>query len=202
MVACGRSIKKVHPDARTVFIGPCIAKKSEAKEPDIRDAVDFVLTFQEVAEIFDVAGINPADMTEDMKDHSSTSGRIYARTGGVSEAVSETVKRLFPNHTIPLVARQGNGVPECKAMLEHIMSGDIDANFMEGMGCRGGCVGGPKAILSVEEGTRNVNEYGETAAYKTPVDNPYVMEMLSRLGFDSVESLLENDNYFIRHLGI
>jgi len=45
MVACGRAIKRIHPDAITVFIGPCVAKKAEAREADIADAVDYVLTF-------------------------------------------------------------------------------------------------------------------------------------------------------------
>lgn len=198
MVACGRSIKRITPEAKTVFIGPCIAKKAEAKEKDIVDAVDYVLTFQEVQDIFDIAGINPEEMEEDLKDHSSTGGRIYARTGGVSEAVQNTVNRLNPNRTIPLRSQQANGVPECKALLNEIKNGNISANFIEGMGCVGGCVGGPKAIISREMGTEQVNKYGKTATYQTPVDNPYVIELLHRLGFDTIESLLEEDNIFIR----
>jgi len=200
MVACGRSIKKLTPDAKTVFIGPCVAKKAEAKEKDVSDAVDFVLTFQEIQDIFDIANIIPEDCEEDLKDHSSTGGRIYARTGGVSEAVQNTVNRLSPNRNIPLRAQQANGVPECKALLNEIKSGNINANFIEGMGCIGGCVGGPKAIISKEIGTEQVNNYGKTATYKTPVDNPYVIELLHRLGFDTIESLLERDNFFIRDL--
>lgn len=198
MVACGRSIKKLTPNAKTVFIGPCIAKKAEAKEKDIADAVDFVLTFQEIQDIFEIAQINPEDCEEDLKDHSSTGGRIYARTGGVSTAVQNTVNRLNPNRKIPLRSQQANGVPECKALLNEIKAGNINANFIEGMGCVGGCVGGPKAIISKEKGTEQVNKYGSTATYKTPVDNPYVIELLHRLGFDTVESLLERDNLFIR----
>ena len=52
MIAAGRAVKKMHPDAVTVFIGPCLAKKKEAKEPDICDAIDVVLTFQETAMLF------------------------------------------------------------------------------------------------------------------------------------------------------
>ena len=55
MVACGRFLKRIHPDAVTIFAGPCLAKKKEAKEPDIADAVDYVLTFQEMQDIFDAA---------------------------------------------------------------------------------------------------------------------------------------------------
>ncbi len=198
MVACGRSIKQLEPDAVTVFIGPCMAKKAEAREADIADAVDFVLTFKEVQDIFDFAEINPAKLENDQRDHSSKAGRIYARTGGVSEAVQHAVKRLNPDRAILVKAQQANGVPECKAMLEALKSGNINANFLEGMGCVGGCVGGPKAILNREEGRKNVNQYGEQANYETPIDNPYVIDLLQRLGFDTVEKLLENSEIFTR----
>lgn len=199
MVACGRAIKHIYPDAKTVFIGPCVAKKAEAKEKDIADAVDYVLTFHEIRDIFEIAKINPEELPEDLKDHSSTAGRIYARTGGVSEAVQNTLDKLRPNRPIPLKAQQANGIAECKALLNQIKNGDIHANFIEGMGCTGGCVGGPKAIIDKDKGTRHVNQYGSMAAFETPADNPYVIELLNKLGFDSIESLLEKDNFFVRN---
>lgn len=198
MVACGRSIKLLHPDAITVFIGPCIAKKAEAREKDVADAVDFVLTFQETEDIFEFANVNPADLPEDERDHSSRAGRIYASTGGVSEAVQNTVKRLNPDRTLNVRATQADGIRECKAMLNDIQSGKINYNFYEGMGCVNGCVGGPKALISKEEGRKNVYAYGDEAIYPTPIDNPYVIELLSKLGFDTVESLLEHSDIFTR----
>lgn len=200
MVACGRSIKKIYPDAKTVFIGPCVAKKAEAKEKDVSDSVDYVLTFQEIWDVFEAAGIDPSEFEEDLRDHSSKGGRIYARTGGVSEAVLSTLDRLKPERKIPLVAKQANGAVKCKELLNEIKNGTITANFLEGMGCVGGCVGGPKALIPKEEGTKFVNEYGAEATYKTPVDNPYVIELLHRLGFDTIESLLEGENMFTRNL--
>jgi len=200
MVACGRSIKLLEPNSVTVFIGPCVAKKAEAREPDIADAVDFVLTFQEVQDIFEFAKINPTEMEDDPRDHSSKAGRIYARTGGVSEAVQDTVKRLNPDREIAVNAQQANGMPACKEMLNALKVGNITANFLEGMGCVGGCVGGPKAILNREEGRSNVNQYGSQAIYQTPIDNPYVIDLLHRLGFDTVESLLEHSDIFTREI--
>ncbi|MHB1314463.1 MAG: [Fe-Fe] hydrogenase large subunit C-terminal domain-containing protein [Christensenellales bacterium] len=201
MVACGRSIKKIHPDAITVFIGPCLAKKAEAKEPDICDAVDFVLTFREMQDIFEVADIDPNKLEEDYKDHSSRAGRIYARTGGVSEAVEKTLSKLKGSRAIPFVAKQASGMVNCKNLLEEIAKGDISANFLEGMGCAGGCVGGPRVMINPEEGRKNVNEYGDQAIYETPVDNPYILELLNRLGYETAEALLEEDNMFIREFG-
>lgn len=202
MIASGRTIKVLHPDAITIFIGPCLAKKAESKEKDIADAVDYVLTFQEVRDIFEFAGINPEDMEDSEKDHSSRAGRIYARTGGVSEAVQNTLERLNPNRTIIIRAQQADGVPACKEMINQIRENRTNANFFEGMGCVGGCVGGPKVMIDKKEGREHVNDYGDTATYPTPIDNPYVIELLHRLGFDTVESLLEHSDIFTRDFSI
>ena len=199
MIACGRTVKKLHHDATTVFIGPCIAKKAEAREPDLVGAVDFVLTFQEIQDVFEFAQIDPLKMKETTKDHSSRAGRIYARSGGVSEAVKSTVERLDPDRKIAIKTQKADGVRACKAMVNDLIQGKRDANFFEGMGCIEGCVGGPKAIINREEGRENVDKYGDQAIYPTPIDNPYVIELLRRLGFHTVESFLESSDIFIRH---
>ncbi len=198
MIACGRAVKKLHPHAITVFIGPCLAKRAEAREPDIADAVDYVLTFKEVQDLFSIAGIDPSKFDDIDKEHSSRAGRIYARTGGVSEAVVKTVEKIRRNSNVKVKPVKANGVPECKKMLNNILEGKVEGNFFEGMGCVGGCVGGPRAIIDRQEGKKHVDSYGNEAKYDTPIDNPYVIELLHRLGFDSVESLLEDNELFTR----
>lgn len=199
MIASGRTIKHIHPDAITIFVGPCLAKKAEAREKDIADAVDYVLTFQEIQDVFAASQIDPDKMPESERDNSSRAGRIYARTGGVSEAVADTVQRLNPQRKIHVKTKQADGVAACKTMLNDILSNKINANFFEGMGCPGGCVGGPKSIIDREEGKKNVDQYGNAAIYPTPLDNPYVIELLHRLGFNTVESLLADSKIFTRH---
>lgn len=198
MIACGRSVKALHPDALTIFVGPCIAKKAEAREKDLVGAVDYVLTFQEVRDIFAAAGIDPAKLEDRERDHSSRAGRIYARTGGVSEAVRSTVERLNPHRKISMRTRRRTACPAAARSLTNLLAGKIDANFFEGMGCVGGCVGGPKRIIPREEGERNVDAYGGDAASPTPIDNPYVIELLGRLGYPTVESLLTENDIFSR----
>lgn len=198
MVACGRSIKKIHPEAKTVFIGPCLAKKAESREADIADAVDYVLTFEETAELFELMQIQPENFEEDQSDHSSKAGRIYARTTGVSEAVQSTLDRLRPERKIPLTACQADGMIDCKKLLKELADGNIHANFIEGMGCRGGCVGGPKSLIDRTVARDAVNRYGDEAGFKTPADNPYVLDLLKILGYETVESLLDRDTYFTR----
>ena len=200
MAACGRAIKQLHPGAITVFIGPCLAKKAEAREPDIRDSTDFVLTFQEIQDVFDYAGIDLTALEEDDRDHSSRAGRIYAGSGGVSEAVRSTVGRINPDRKIRIQTRHADGVPACKEMLQDILAGKGGANFYEGMGCVGGCVGGPRSLVSREEGRSSVIRYGADAPYNTPIDNPYVVALLHQLGLETIESLLEHSAIFERKL--
>lgn len=198
MIASGRAVKVMHPDALTVFIGPCLAKKAEAREADIADAIDYVLTFQEIQDMFEIMEVDPAAMEESEKDHSSRAGRIYAHAGGVSEAVSLTLNRINPERKVPIKTRQADGVPACKELINEIRSGTVQDNFFEGMGCVGGCVGGPRAIIPREEGFANVKEYGKKATYNTPIDNPFVIELLHQLGIDTIEQLRENSHIFTR----
>lgn len=199
MIACGRTVKRLYPDAVTVFIGPCLAKKAEAREADLVGAIDHVLTFREMQTIFELLGIDPAQMQENEKDHSSRAGRIYARAGGVSEAVSQTLQRLNPRREVAIRTRAADGVPACRAMMDEILKGSGGGNFYEGMGCKGGCVGGPRSITPAHEGRVAVEHYGNQAIYQTPAENPYVMELLRRLGYDTIEQLLEQDEIFTRH---
>lgn len=198
MIACGRMIKRIHPDAITVFAGPCLAKKQEAREPDIADAVDYVLTFQEVQDIFDAADIRPEELHDAGKEHASKAGRLYARTGGVSQAVTEMVEQLSPGRSIRVRSEQADGPKACMEMIRRIKEGRTDANFFEGMGCAGGCVGGPKAVLDVAEGTNHVDAYGDSAKYRTPLENPYVRKVLKEIGIETVEELLTDDGMLTR----
>ncbi len=202
MIAAGRVVKRLHPDAVTVFVGPCMAKKKEAREADIADAVDYVLTFQEVQDMFEAADIHPEVLGEDEKEHSSRAGRIYARTGGVSEAVTTTVKQLHPDRKIKVQAEQADGVPACREMIERLRKGETKANFFEGMGCPGGCVGGPKIIIGKAEGRKYVEQYGEEAEYKTPLENPFVPELLARLGYRTIEEFLEKSDILVRDFSV
>lgn len=203
MIASGRVIKKIYPGAKVVFIGPCIAKKSEAREPDIKDAIDYVMTFDELNEIFNAVGIEPSKLDEEISDCSSRGGRIYARTGGVSKCIEDTLNKLSPWRSIRMKAAQGNGVKECKALLDKALKSELDVNFLEGMGCVGGCVGGPKVVIDKELGRQHVNRYGDEAEYETPLDSPCVMKVLHSVGIESLRELEEDNDktgLFIRDL--
>ncbi|MGL5152680.1 MAG: [Fe-Fe] hydrogenase large subunit C-terminal domain-containing protein [Clostridium sp.] len=178
MIAAGRIIKKINPESKVVFIGPCIAKKAEAKDKDIAGAIDFVLTFQEVDEIFKTLEINPAELSPiPTKDYASRCGRLYARTGGVSIAVEETIEELYPHKHKIFKPIKAEGIKECKEILASALAGNVSANFIEGMGCIGGCVGGPKVLIPKEDGKIAV----DTLAYDSPIKVPTHSEELDRI---------------------
>ena len=199
MIAAGRTVKKLHPEALTVFVGPCIAKKAEAREKDVAGVVDYVLTFQETRQILDMLQIDLTKQPNITREYSSGLGRIYARTGGVSQAVARTLERLHPNRKIRLNAQKADGVPECRRMIDDLVQGHSEANFFEGMGCAGGCIGGPKSLLDREDARIRVNAYGRQARYETPLDNPYVLKLLQSLHFTTLDSLLEDKEFFVRN---
>ncbi len=193
MIAAGRIIKTIFPNSKTVFIGPCVAKKAEAKNPELAGAIDYVITFDELDQVFKALEMDLSQMPEDNKEQSSYGGRTYARTGGVSQAVNITLQRINPNRKIKFKSIQCDGVSECKAMLDKLKSGKIEANFIEGMGCQGGCVGGPKRNREVEEGKECVEEYGLQATYKNPIDNisaKHIVKYLKSMEENQFDKLL------------
>ncbi len=194
MIASGRVIKNLEPEAKVVFIGPCIAKKTEIGLPDLVGAVDFVLTFQELAAIFSATGIDPASFSDEENPTASRAGRIYARTGGVSEAVAQTLKKILPNRVGDMQALKIDGIPNCQKTLEQAAAGQLEANFIEGMACVGGCVGGPGRIVGVEISTPAVNLYGDKAVSATPVENQQVYQILTQLGWNNPTDKLAKDS--------
>ena len=154
----------------------------------------------DLGDLLSVTNIDVETTEEDVAEHSSASGIGYAVAGGVSEAVTRAVETLNPNRHITIKAKRADGVPDCKAMINDILAGNRDANFFEGMGCKGGCVGGPRAVISKEEGARHVLDYKAQAMFETPMENPYVIALLERLGFATIEDFLEKSDLFDRKL--
>ena len=120
-------------------------------------------------------------------------GRFYARTGGVSFSVKTVVNRLEPSRVIKLNAKKVDGVADCKKILETLANKEVNANFIEGMGCVGGCVGGPRTNLEVDKATRIVNEFAEDSLIMTPFDNLNVMKILKELGIERIEDIMKQE---------
>lgn len=198
MIAAGRVLKLLNPNCKVVFVGPCIAKKAEAKEKDLIGDIDFVLTFTEVKDIFEVLDVHPESLEEDMSsEYASKGGRLYARTGGVSIAVSEAIEKLFPKKYKFLKTIQADGVKGCKSLLDKINQKDINANFVEGMGCIGGCVGGPKVILDPSKGREAVNNFAKNSSIKVSVDSKCMNDILRKININSIEDFKDKNKISI-----
>ena len=189
MIASGRVIKTIFPQAVTVFIGPCLAKKGEAKAPELKGAIDYVLTFDELNQVFAALELNLTQSPEDNKEQSSIGGRIYGKTGGVSAAVKMTVERINPDRELAFQAVQADGVKECRKLLDDLRDNKVKANFIEGMGCSGGCVGGPRRNIPVDQGSYQLIEYSRQAKAQNPIDNMNITHILRYLtGVDREKS--------------
>lgn len=188
MIAAGRVLKTLNKDAKVVFIGPCIAKKAEAKEKDLLGDIDFVLTFQEIDEIFKAFKIRPTELTGvPTREYASRGGRLYARTGGVSIAVEEAIQELYPDKIKYFKAIKAEGVKNCKAMLDSALKGEVKATFIEGMGCVGGCVGGPKVLVPPEQGKVSVDNFAYDSAIKVATHSGTLDNVLHKLNIKSLK---------------
>ncbi|MGG7056915.1 [Fe-Fe] hydrogenase large subunit C-terminal domain-containing protein [Clostridium nigeriense] len=200
MIGAGRVIKKLNSDAKVVFIGPCIAKKAEAKDPDIAGDIDFVLTFQELDSIFKALEINPSELKGiPTRDYASRGGRLYARTGGVSIAVGEAVEELYPKKAKLFKAIKAEGVRECKDILNKALNGEIEANFIEGMGCIGGCVGGPKSLIPKEQGKVYVDNLAFNSPIKVATHSSTMDDVLNKIGITSLKDFEDEKKTAIFH---
>lgn len=185
MIASGRVLKVLNPQAKVVFIGPCIVKKTEAIHPDLKGAIDFVLTFKELATIFEAAEIDLAQLPDDFDHQSSWGGRAYGRTGGVSASIALTLETIAPDRAIKVNSKRVDGAKACQEILQKAVEGDIDVNFIEGMGCKGGCVGGPGRLINdLFEATKRINHYADDARMRIPLNNPTVYQTLKSLGLN------------------
>lgn len=144
MCAVSRMIKAKDPDAVTVFIGPCVAKKSEVHDQKIEGNADYVLTFSEIRAIMKAKGVQlEADDTS--YQEGSVYGKRFANSGGVTAAVIESMKEK--GEDVDCKVCKANGAAECKKALLLMKAGKLPENFIEGMACEGGCVGGPSSLM-------------------------------------------------------
>lgn len=194
MIAAGKVIKRIDPECKVVFIGPCVAKKSEAKLEDLKGAIDYVLTFNELEDIFEVFNIELESLPEELSaQYSSKGGRIYGRIGGVSTSVKYALIHMFPSKANIFSSEQASGIKECKKMLENALQGNIQTKFLEGMGCDGGCVGGPKAIIPKEKGKELIDKFGDESKIHISAKNKIMSEFLQQLDINCLEDFNDEE---------
>ena len=148
MQAHAKDIKRRHPNAKVVFVGPCVAKKDEAEY--YNGIVDAVLTFEEVTEWLKAEKI---ELVADMDDYEKSRARFFPTTGGILKTMARQA-----DYTYLAI----DGVENCIAALKDIESGKIHKCFIEMSACVGSCVGGPV----MEKYRRSpVKDYAAVARY-------------------------------------
>ena len=152
MVYVGQLIKKSDPTAKVVFIGPCTSKKIEYKLEKTENAIDSVLSFEELQAFFDARNIDMESLDETVLNNASFYGRIFAKSGGIKQGIEKVAKDLGVEDLKPVAM---NGIDECKVNLLKLKMGKSLENFFEGMACNGGCLNG---ALCIHHGPKNVVE--------------------------------------------
>ena len=182
MVLTARLIKQKEPDCKIVFVGPCAAKKLEASRKSIRSYVDFVLTFEEVAGMFDAKGVDWKDIPEgEPLFRASADGRGFAVSGGVAQAVVHAVKRIDPEREVKVV--NAEGLQNCKKMLQMAKAGKYNGYLLEGMACPGGCVAGAGTLQVVKKAVAALEKMKGEASFTESSDSKYQsrLESLEKL---------------------
>jgi iron only hydrogenase large subunit-like protein len=149
-------VRKEDPEAVTVFVGPCAAKRQEALGDE---CVDYVLTTEELGAMFVAAGIEVGECEPVQFSHpASAEGRGFAVSGGVTAAV--TTRMDGP--TVEEVKIDGIDKKVLKALTRYA-GGKTPGNFIEVMACEGGCVGGPCTLEKTPVATRRVNQFAQSS---------------------------------------
>ena len=167
MVATARVIKKEHPDASVVFIGPCASKKLEASRRSVRSDVDFVITFEELTGMFEAKGIllDEIQAMDTMAD-ATAAGRGYGVAGGVASAIEGCIKEYYPDTEIHI--EHAESLAECKKILMLAKAGKKTGCLIEGMACPGGCVAGAGTNIPIMKAAKELQTFKNTAEKKLP----------------------------------
>ena len=186
MQAHCKDIKRRHPNAKTVFIGPCVAKKDEAQHYD--GYVDAVLTFDELSAMLRDANITIAKESDSAEQ---SRARLFPTTGGILK----TLSLQDPGYTYMAI----DGTENCMAALRDIESGNIHRCFIEMSACAGSCIGGPvmeKFHHSPVQDYAAVNRYAGESDFAVEQPAPGLLRkeftaIERRLGTPSEEQIRE-----------
>ncbi len=188
MVLTARLVKQNDPDCKIVFVGPCSAKKLEAMRRTVRSYVDYVLTFEELAGMFEGKGIDFDKLEDDQTVSTATgAGRNFAVSGGVAKAVVDAVHYSNPDVEVKTV--HAEGLAECRKLLALAKAGKYNGYLLEGMGCPGGCIAGMGTLRPVSESQKNIAAYKAQAVHQNSMESEYDLsrvEALEKLDIDWV----------------
>ena len=174
MIATGRYIKKMDPEAKVVFIGPCTAKKSEAVKESIKDAVDYVLTFEELIALMDAFDVDPEKCDDIVVDDGSIFGRGFGALGGLTAAIENYVAEKGVSVDFKPIRISGGA--EIKKTMTMAKVGKLQGNFIEGMMCEGGCINGAGTVVPAMRAKSTFNKINSSGNIKSVLANESLEE--------------------------
>jgi [FeFe] hydrogenase (group B1/B3) len=174
MCAVSRMLKSQDPETVTVFIGPCIAKKDETLNKDITGNADYALTFGEISAVMRAKNVELKPADNDYQE-GSVFGKRFGNGGGVTAAVLQCLEEMGEDTNINVM--KCNGAAECKKALLMLKAGRLNEDFIEGMACEGGCVGGPSKHISEGEAKKSRDKLIGEADGRKVLDNLKNYEM-------------------------
>ncbi len=130
--------------------------------------IDCVITFEELQAMLDAKQINLSEMDETPINDASYFGRVFGRSGGLTEAVLEVAKEREMDFEVK--AEVCSGIEECKVALLKAKVGKLNKNFIEGMACPGGCVSGAGSLTHEPKSKMKVDQYGKKSVRETVAD--------------------------------
>ena len=141
--------------------------------------MDVAITFEELQAMIDAYDIDLKSMEDDVLNNASYFGRIFARSGGLKDAVVEALKEqgVAPGD-FQLKAISCSGLEECKLALLKASKGLLPENFIEGMACEQGCIGGPGCLTHGVKEKAEVDKYGRLALEKRIDDSLVILDVL------------------------
>lgn len=178
MTLTARMLRKRHPNAKIVFVGPCSAKKLEAMRESVRSEVDFVLTFEEVAAMLDMKEVDYIDLPKSENndfDQPSADGRGFAVSGGVAKAVVNAIHAKDPKREVKTATAEG--LDNCRALMRDATKGKHNGFLLEGMACPGGCVAGPGTLQNIRKSQAQVKAYMQRSPHKDAASDPYISQL-------------------------
>ena len=182
MQAHCKDIKSRFPNAKTVFIGPCVAKKDEAEHYE--GIVDAVLTFEELTEWLSAEKI---ELEREMDNDVCSRARFFPTTGGILKTMAQDT----PGYTYLAL----DGVDNCIAALKDIIDGKVHKCFIEMSACVGSCVGGP--VMEKYHHASSVKDYIAVSSYAGTKDfevsQPKAVELKKNFGYIEQRSQMPSD---------
>lgn len=175
MIAISKLIKHTDKKAKVIFIGPCTAKKAEIQEADLKGYTDYVLTFEELQAMLDAFDIQIEDCEDSPLNNASFYGRIFARSGGLTEAVKHLIDTQNPEVDFQPV--KCDGLQECDKALKLMKFNRLAGNFVEGMACTGGCIRGAASLTHGPKDANEVDKYGKLALEQHVKDSLRVIKV-------------------------